>query len=218
MSEHSLLLIYIVVAIITTNLPVVGVYFSLCNTLVHEFSHALLASIFTRRLGHTITLNHNASGMAITSINSWVSRVAVSYAGYTGSSLMAVVLFYLLHKSDYQLVIEIFTALTVVTAILWVRNLYGFMWSVSVIFTLGSMLFHHLTLFMMHASMFISSVILVQSVFAASHILKLSVVKREEAGDAASLEEATFIPAPIWGLLFCSQSIYAVWIIFRYLY
>jgi hypothetical protein len=218
MSEHSLLLIYIVIAIITTNLPVVGVYFSLCNTLVHEFFHALLASIFTRRLSHTISLNHNASGLAITSINSWFSKVVVSYAGYTGSSLMAVGLFYLLHKSQYHLIIAIFTALTVVSAILWIRNLYGFIWSLSIISLLGWMLYHRLTVLMMHVGMFLSAIILVQSVITAFYILKLSFVKRKEAGDATSLADATYIPAAIWGLLFCSQSLYAVWFIFSYLY
>jgi hypothetical protein len=182
---------------------------ALANTLIHELSHGLMA-IVTGGKVHKITLHRDTSGLAITKTKrSRIIRALVAYAGYTGSSAAAVGLFYLLQRGDYHTILLIFLGITAVSSLFWVRNLYGFLWSASFLLVIGYVVYKQYTALILHASIFFSVVVLVDSITSAWTVCKLSVTNRYEAGDATSLAKATFIPAAVWGAVFFGQALYA---------
>ncbi|WP_226037158.1 M50 family metallopeptidase [Aquibacillus saliphilus] len=48
--------------------------------------------------GYRIALNKDTSGHALDGTSSWISGILIAYAGYTGSSLTALLLFFLLYQ------------------------------------------------------------------------------------------------------------------------
>lgn len=227
--EHMYLIyFYLVVAAIVTHVPYfkINVYTSLVNTLVHEISHAL-CSILTGGGVKEITLHHDASGLAVTTATvytwrdfprnvwAWFSRVLVSYAGYTGASLSTVGLFYLLSKGKYEEILYVFVGISVITLVLWIRNTVGTIWTIFFIGVIGLALYYQLQPVILHLSVFLSTVMFIQSITTAFTICKLSIKQRKQAGDATNLAQFTFIPAFLWGTLFFVQSLYAGYYIMR---
>lgn len=62
----SKILLFIIVAILVTKLPIISKYFAIINTLIHETGHQL-ASILTFGKAHQIQLFANTEGLAISS-------------------------------------------------------------------------------------------------------------------------------------------------------
>lgn len=208
MENTTLIYIYLAIAIVLTNLPLIGNYFALANTLIHEVCH-LVFCILTNGKPNKISLQPDASGVAITESASWFARIIVSYAGYTGSSLAAVGLFYALSKGYYEFIFYFFMGLSVISLLFWVRNFYGVIWTISFISLFAFTIYKEIDFLIVHLSIFLSCIVLVQSIFTAFIILKLSFKQRKNAGDATNLAKATFIPAIIWGAVFFAQSLYA---------
>lgn len=222
MENLSLIYFYLVVAIFLAAIPSLIGSFSFSsraiikiktileipNVLIHEVCHAL-AAVLTFGKVHSISLHSNNEGVAVTSSSNFISRIIVSYAGYTGSSLAAVGLYYLLFNGRYDWVIFGFIGVTLFSALFWVRNFYGFLWSMTFVAGMGYLVWEQYTTVLLHTSIFLSSIVLVQSIWTALIILKLSIKQRKEAGDTTNLAKSTFIPAAVWGLLFATQSIYA---------
>jgi hypothetical protein len=160
-----------------------------------------------------MSLFSDTSGVAKIGTRNWISRVLVAYAGYTGSSLSAVALFYALSKGKHELILISFTALLFICFLFWIRNFYGILWSVSILCMTGYMIWKGYSVLIVHISILLTAIILAQSISSAFTILKMSFSHSNHAGDAASLASATRIPAPFWGLLFFIQALYAAYFI-----
>jgi hypothetical protein len=213
-SNHTTIYYYLAFALIISYLPFIKIYAALCNTLIHEMSHLIFSR---RKLSNKIALHHDGTGLATTHSN-WLMGILVSYSGYTGSSLSAVGLFYLMHKGYYASIVYVFIALVTIAALLWIRNFFGFVWAISVVVLLTLAVYQNLELLMMHISMLLSSIILVQSITTAFMVFKLSLTQRKNAGDATDLARATWTPALLWGTLFFGQSLYAGYFIFKHFF
>lgn len=70
-------------------------------------------------------------------------------------------------------------------------------------------LYRHFEVLLIHISILLSCMVLMQSIISAFVILKLSVTDRRNAGDATNLARFTFIPTLVWGALFFVQSLVA---------
>lgn len=209
----------------------IGKYIALANTLIHEVFHCICAWA-TGGKAHAISLHHDTSGLATTSTSSRLARILVSYGGYTGSSITAIALFYLLNKGKYEYIIYVFICFAIIGLLVWTKNfiaflrdsfislfkfslykgntnLFGLVWSLGFIVILGILIYQNNLQLIQHASIFLSSIVLVESIKTAFVIFVLSIKNRKDAGDATSLAQATFIPAVIWGVVFLGQSIYA---------
>ncbi|MFP3725815.1 M50 family metallopeptidase [Priestia filamentosa] len=216
----------------------VGKYVALANTLIHEVFHCL-ASWLTGGRAHSISLHHDTSGLATTSTSSRFSRIVVGYAGYTGSSIMAFVFFYLLSKGYYSVTIYVFSGFLVIGLLLWTKNFFselrrsvvslfklrlyrgnnnffGLIWSLIVALYIFWILYTNNTTLIVHTSICIAAIVLLESVKTAFVILILSAKDRKDAGDATSLAKSTFIPALIWGLVFFGQAAYVGVQIFKH--
>lgn len=216
METWKLVYFYIIIAALCSFLPVVGRYIAIVNTLIHEVWHVLAAILSGRkfRLAHKINLNRDASGTALTQTDSWIGRIFIAYMGYTGSSVTAYGLFYLLSKEYYIAILCIFACVACIALVLWVRNLYGLFWTVSFLALNFFIIYKDKPVILQHVSTFFSCVILVQSILTAFIIFKWSIKHRRNAGDATALAEATKIPAVIWGAVFFCQSLYFAYLIF----
>ena len=184
------------------------------DTLIHEISHAVVA-ILTLGKVKKINLNSDKSGTTHYYSRNSISSIVTAYAGYTGSSLATVLLYYLLYNQKYSMVLYGFLILTLISALLWIRNLYGFLWTIIFSGILFIIIYYHNESFILHSSVLLSSIVWVQSIAAAYTILKLSFKNKEDAGDATSLAKHTFIPALIWGLIFFAQSVITTFYIFK---
>ena len=191
-----------------------GMSVAICNTMVHETCHSLMAILTGGRI-KGVSLSSDTSGLAETTSNSRIARILVSYAGYTGSSLVAVGLFYLLYLGNYEWIIYFFILLSAINWLFWVRNLFGFLWLTAFIGMMVFFLYKDFEVLLVHISILLTCMVLVQSIVSAFVILKLSVTDRRNAGDATNLAKFTFIPTLFWGTLFFVQSIGASTFILR---
>ena len=81
MEEKWLLLIFVVVALILPRIPVVGKFFNIINTALHELGHALMA-LLTGGEVRKIELFNDTSGTTTTVSKNKFASVLVSLAGY----------------------------------------------------------------------------------------------------------------------------------------
>lgn len=199
--------LYIILALIVSNLPFIGRYVSMVNTMIHENGHALAALLLNGKV-YSIKLFHNTSGEAVTGQRGWFSSVVISYAGYTFSSIAVYICFMLISKGQILFILYGFVFLAVLNLLLWIRNVYGALWLFTFIMMCGWIIYSDKTEVQTFLAYFLSSILLTQSVSSALHIFMISVIRRKAAGDATSLASYTKIPAVLWGFLFFLQAIY----------
>ena len=209
------LLIFIVLAIILTKIPIIGKYFGVVNTLVHELGH-LIVSYMTFGKGHKIELFANKEGLAFSSHRFWIGKVMTTLAGYLFSSFMAFLFYYLLFLGKYQSIIYILLIMLGVSLLFWIRNLYGFCWVLTFSGGFVWLLWKADTPVIENTLLFLISIVLVESITSSFEIMYLSFKTPKQAGDASSLANLTrIVPSQIWGIFFFTQSLYFGWLAMR---
>lgn len=198
----------LILALILTQMPIIGKYFAILNTMIHESGHSLMALITGGEV-RRVSLLPNTSGFALTGHTSWIGQVLTSLAGYVFASFFAFVFYWLISRGQYKWMVYILMGFLLINLIFWVRNVYGLFW----IFTFGAGFLWLLRTgheqVVHYALLFLASLILVESVTSAFEIMWISMVSPVQAGDAANLARATkFIPAPVWGIAFFVQALY----------
>ncbi|MCD8511377.1 MAG: M50 family metallopeptidase [Bacillus sp. (in: Bacteria)] len=203
---------YLLAAFIVSFLPLLRTLFCSFHTLIHEIGHAF-AALLTSGKVYKIYLFANTEGLAETSYRSRFSGILIFYFGYTFASLMAVLSFYFILNGDLTSLYYLYISLAFLSLVFWVRNLYGVFWVVLFLGAAVCLQYYQLDVLREVFVLFFSSILLVQSVLSAFHILYLSITSPRNAGDATGLAELTYIPAFIWGLLFLAQALGAVYLI-----
>ena len=205
-------IVYLVLinALVVTRIPIIGKYFNVIDTLFHESGHALVALLTSGKV-LKIELFQDTSGTTLTQSKSKISQFLTSLAGYPFSSIGSFVLFYLIKSENYLWVFIIFGVFTLLNLILWVRNWYGIFW----LLTFGGLigLFYYLKndTYIFCFTLFISAILLFDSIIKCFQLLYLSFKTPKNAGDAANLKKLTHIPAFFWALLFLTNSIFFVY-------
>ena len=212
MGVSTKIVLFIIMAILLTKLPIAGKYFAIVNTLIHEVGHQL-ASIITFGKAHKIQLFANTEGLAFSSHRFWIGRFITALAGYVFSSFMAAIFFFLIYKGRYDLVIYILLAILAISMIFWIRNWYGFFWILTFSAGFVWLLWKAEGPIIEYVVLFLVSILLVESITSAFGIMYLSFKVPAQAGDATSLAQLTYlIPTQIWGILFFGQSLYFGWL------
>ncbi|MBZ5752712.1 M50 family metallopeptidase [Metabacillus rhizolycopersici] len=205
------IVVYILIAYAISFVPFVGRYVSMINTLVHENGHAIVALLFSGKV-YSIKLFQNTEGLAVTGQRGWLATVAISYAGYTFSSIVAYLCFYFLKQGQENLILYALISIAILNLILWIRNVYGAVWLISFIVCCGWTIQSGSDSVQTFLSYFLSAVLLTQSVSSALQIFLLSLFRSKRAGDATSLAHYTKVPAIVWGFLFFAQSVYIAYL------
>jgi hypothetical protein len=188
-------------ALLLPRIPVIGKWFNIINTAIHELGHALMALILEGNV-KKIELFNDASGTTTTSTKTKFGSFLVAIIGYPFSSLVSFFVFYLLsvgYEKGFVLGISI---LFLFMLILWIRNIYGALWILVFCALNGYLIYLNNTKYIHVAALLYAVFIAVDAVFSALTVLYLSVKQKDKAGDATLLKKITGVPAFIWGLLF----------------
>jgi hypothetical protein len=188
-------------ALVLPRIPVIGKWFNIINTAIHELGHALMALIIEGNV-KKIELFNDASGTTVTSTKTKFGGFLVAFIGYPFSSLISFFIFYLLtvgYEKGFLIGISI---LFFFMLLLWVRNIYGAIWILIFCTVNGYLIYLNNAQYIHVAALLYAVFIAVDAVFSALTILYLSIKQKDKAGDATLLKKITGVPAVIWGLLF----------------
>lgn len=206
--------LFLVCAIIFINIPIVGNYVEIMNTLIHESGHALIALLGGNV--ETISLFMNSEGVTFSHQSTWIGSFFTSVAGYVFSSFIAFLSFWLISKRKETVLIYILLGFIVLNLIFWVRNPYGLFWLVSFGIIFLYLLIKGSPKFRNNLLLLIASIILADSVKSAYEIMFISFLQPKAAGDAGNLSYLTvFIPAQIWGIFFFAQALWFCYLSFK---
>ncbi len=204
-------IIMIVLAFLLPRIPVVGKFFNIINTALHEFGHALMA-LLTNGSVQQINLFQDTSGTTTTKSSGKLAATFVSLAGYPFAASVAWLAFYLVQNGAEQGLIIGLSLLFVIMLLFWIRNWYGFFWVVLFCALNGFLIYYGNESYIHYAAQFYAFMILMESVTSSVILLVLSVKDSKKAGDATNLAKYTHIPAFLWSLLFVA---YTAWIVYR---
>lgn len=197
----------LIVTAMLTRLTPFSFFFRNVDTLVHELSHALITLVLSGKVMY-IHLFSDQSGVTLSSYTSAWNGIPISLAGYTGSALFAVLLFFLSAYRKVKAGLIVIAALALIGLLLFVRNSYGMMWS-------GG--FIAVTVLVYAAAppwlrngyyLLIAFICLVESVLSSITILSMSIINPSAAGDATNLSHYTYVPAFVWGAFF---TLFSLW-------
>ena len=211
MSDNIILIVFVVVSLLLPRIPVVGKFFNIINTGLHEFGHALMALLLDGEV-HKIELFKDTSGSTVTQTKHKAAAFLISLAGYPFAASVGWFSFYLVkHGAATGLVIGL-TVLFVVMLLFWIRNWYGALWVVLFTGITALLLFLDDAQYAEYVAMFYAVMILTESVVSSVVLLVLSFKDSSKAGDATNLANLTHVPAAIWSLLFLA---YTLWVVCR---
>ncbi|MDL4843158.1 M50 family metallopeptidase [Aquibacillus rhizosphaerae] len=202
------IVLFIVLALLLTQMPIIGKYFSIVNTLIHEMGHSLMA-IITGGKVQSISLFSNTEGATLTSYQFWIGGFLTSASGYVFSSFIAFLFMILIYKGKSKYVLTVLLGVLVVSLLFWIRNPFGLFWIVTFIAGFSWTLVKGSKVFLEYVALFLTTLLLVESITSSFQVMYLSFISPQSAGDATNLSRMTrLIPAPIWGVLFFIQSLY----------
>lgn len=211
MAEKWLLLIFVAVSLILPRIPVVGKFFNIINTALHEFGHALMA-LLTGGEVRKIELFKDTSGTTTTVSKNAFAVVLVSLAGYPFAVSIAWLSFYLIGQDAVLGLLVGLSVLFFIMLLFWIRNWYGVLWVVLFCAINGYLLYLNNAQYLRYAALFYAVMILMESISSSIVLFVLSCRDGNKAGDATNLAKVTHIPAFFWSLLFLA---YTGWVTYR---
>lgn len=201
----NLTLIYLVVGLVGSRLPLIRVYLAHCHNLVS----AVISVCLEGGRNNKILLHPDGAGQTTGVLTSPFKKALISYAGYTGASMASIGLFYLLSRVHFHLVIYLFLGLSVLSLLMWIRNLFGVIWGLSLSVLLAIPVYFQYEMILVHISIFLASVLFTQSIICAIQVCKQSFMSRSTPARKVALVQTKFIPAVILGLALFGQTLYA---------
>ena len=196
---------------IINRIPYVGKYLRVVNTLVHESGHAIAALICSGEV-YNVELFSDTSGTAVTKTKGKFSQFLVSIAGYPFGSAMAYLLFYIISRGEYRIVLYILACFSLLNLMFYVRNTYGIFWLVTFTAIIFLVNFYCGDFFQYAFTAWLSGIMLFEALYSSVELVMIAKKKTKSAGDAYSLERLTKIPTMFWALLFVAQSGYFIYV------
>lgn len=211
MSGNIILIVFVVVALLLPRIPVVGKFFNIINTGVHEFGHALMALLLDGEV-HKIELFKDTSGATVTQTKHKAAAFLISLAGYPFAVSVGWLAFYLVQNGAAMGLVLGLSILFLLMLVFWIRNWYGALWVFLFTGITALLLFLDNALYTEYVAMFYAVMILTESVVSSFLLTVLSFKDSSKAGDATNLANLTHVPAAIWSLLFLA---YTLWVVYR---
>jgi hypothetical protein len=212
LKTSTLILIYLGVALVGSWIPFIRVYLAHFHNLVNLVISACLE-------GSKVHLYRDGSGQTTGSDTSPFKKALISYAGYTGASVAAIGLFYLVSRSHFHLVIYLYLGLSVLALLLWMRNAFGVLWGLSVTILLALPIYFryetvlpvniNFEMVLVHISIFLASVLFVQSLIGAVQVCKQSFMSRSNPKRKVALVQTKLVTAVVLGIILFGQTVLA---------
>lgn len=211
MSFEVQCLIFLLLSLVLPRIPVVGKFFSVINTAVHEFGHAFMA-LLTQGSVEKIELFKDTSGVTTTkSTHTWKS-ILISLAGYPCATSVSWLLFRMIQLQAERGVIIGLSVLFFIMLMFWIRNGYGVLWvllfcgfNILLLYKTNEQHIHY-------AALFYAFIMISTSIYDAVVLLVLSIRDSKKAGDATNLAKNTGIPALFWSVVMLA---YTAWVVYK---
>jgi len=203
--------ILLITALLLTRIPVLGKYFRVVNTLVHEAGHAFTTLLLS---GEVIAVNlfADTSGTTVTKAKGKFPQALIAVAGYPVSALTGWLCLFLMHRGYYLYILFILTCIALIIMILSLRNAFGLFWAATfVVLNLLLIYFNNKPLIYTLAT-FYSVVIFTDAIISSVVLFVLSIKQPKKAGDATNLQKITKIPAVIWSILMLVFTLFISWL------
>lgn len=210
---HSIpiIYIYVVICLILPRIPVIGKFFNIINTALHELGHAIITLILGGKVTN-ISLKNDASGTtSATGLKTKFANFFVAIAGYPFAASIAWFAFYLISIKAFTALLLTLSAIFVIMLLFWIRNLYGVIWTFLFCGLNIALLYFNNTKIIFLVSLFYATMILTEAVISTFIQLKIILTGSDSSCDAVVLSRITHIPALIWGLLFASYSCFVAY-------
>jgi hypothetical protein len=208
--EYILYALPLVVFIIN-RIPYVGKYLRVVNTLFHESGHAIAALICSGEV-YTVELFSDTSGTAVTKTKGKFGQFLVSIAGYPFGSAVAYLLFYIISRGEYRIVLYILACFSLLNLMFYVRNTYGIFWLISFTAIIFLVNFYGGEFLQYTFTAWLSGIMLFEALYSSIELVVIANKKSKSAGDAYSLKRLTGIPTMLWALFFVAQSVFFIYL------
>lgn len=209
--SNWVLVLFFALGFILPRIPLVGKFFNVINTALHEFGHALMALI-TGGSVDKIELFNDTSGTTTTRSDSKFGAFLVSLAGYPFAASVAWLAFYLIGQGAEKGLVIGLSVLFVLMLLFWIRNWYGVIWVLLFCAVNGVLLYYGNASHLHYAALFYAAVILAESISSSVTIVVLALRDGNKAGDATNLAKLAHLPAFLWALLFLA---YTGWVSYQ---
>lgn len=207
-TKYSFIL-YLFIAILLLNIPLISIPFKWFESFFHEISHGLAALLSGGSI-EKIQLFPNGAGLCTTRGG---SRFLISFMGYAGAALWGIFI-YMIASSHHRIAqgLSLFLmALLVITLIFWSTDILTWI----ILSCLLILMFFQIKLYRFKSLQNIIKVlgltVLLNAVQSPLYLLD-----GRSIGDGASLANITYIPEIFWVLLWCFMGLYGLYRLSRY--
>jgi hypothetical protein len=195
------------IAFILPKIPVIGKFFNIINTAIHELGHALITLLIDGKV-HKIELFGDSSGVTVTQSKSKFGSFLIALAGYPFAAATGWLLLFMNSVGYEKGVVIGLPLLFLIMLILWIRNIYGAIWTLLFVALNAFLIYYNEQKWIDIAAHFYAIAIVIESLSSSLLIFYLSLFRSDNAGDATNLCKITHIPAFFWGILFCAFSVF----------
>ncbi|HOW32307.1 MAG TPA: M50 family metallopeptidase [Bacteroidales bacterium] len=211
--ENRTLIFYLLLsaALLLSRLPLIGRYFRVVSTMIHEAAHVFATLLVSGQL-ISINLFSDTSGSTVTKSKGKFSQFIIAVAGYPLTALTGFLLMYLLVNQNAMYILFVLLSIVMILMVLSIRNSYGLFWAAT--FALINILLvyfdNHIAIWI--AAAFFTLIIVTDSLVSTIVLLAISYKNQKKAGDATNLHKITGVPAIIWALIFVAFSGFMVYL------
>jgi len=203
MNQRLLFIVYCVIALVITYIPVVGIGFKWIETIFHELSHALV-TLATGGQVIRFTLELNGAGMVLS--RGGIESL-IAFSGYAGAAIWG----FLLYQAGYRrrIIKATLTVLIVIFCIvlaLWVRDFLTALIMGLAVGLFGLMLSNAQGRLLNCLSQLIGVTVLFNAIKSPLYLFIPNT-----AGDEALLARITFIPEVVWIISWLSCGLYLLY-------
>lgn len=199
--------VFLVVAAVLTRVIPFSSFFRNVDTLVHEFGHAIVTLLVSGKVLYIhLFADHSGVTYSSAAAHSW-RFILIALAGYTVSTVFAVLLFYGYARGKQQTGLMAILVVTAISLLFFVRNGYGVMWCIGFLLLTAAICFCPWPWLRQGYYLLVAFIALVESVLGPVFLLILAVQNPGQAGDAANLGRLTAVPAFLWALLFTAVAL-----------
>ena len=187
--------------LLLNRLPVIGPYFRLLATMVHEGGHVLMALLLGDK-PQQVSLFQDTSGMATVSSSARWKNLLVSAAGYPLPALTALLGCWLIQHGYATALIWGVTLLTGLFLVGYIRNLFGILWSLSFLAIHIFLIYKHLDFWIQILAQIDTFTLLTEAIASTVTLVRIAWVSPEKAGDASNMARILHLPSLLFALLF----------------
>lgn len=199
--------VFLAVAAVLTRVIPFSSFFRNVDTLVHEFGHAIVTLLVSGKVLYIhLFADHSGVTYSSAAAHSW-RFILIALAGYTVSTVFAVLLFYGYARGKQQTGLTAILVVTAISLLFFVRNGYGVMWCIGFLLLTAAICFCPWPWLRQGYYLLVAFIALVESVLGPVFLLILAVQNPGQAGDAANLARLTPVPAALWALLFTAVAL-----------